>query len=203
MTTSTLPHLDFLFMRHAHSVDNHKGRLPHPHICEGLSELGRQQVLEAVDALKKISFVPEVIISSPLPRARTTAEPIAHALGIEIIDMPEFKEQDLGDWVGRPWHEIEPFFAARTDPPHGETYQDFYSRIKRGLVKLSEVSGRKLVVSHGGVWHGIKALHEDFSTDWPPNASIGHVLMEHGRLNLNPLFVPVGKSLSSLPLTAH
>lgn len=190
MNARLLPELDFLFMRHAHSVDNAQGRIPHPELCEGLSEVGRGQVLQAIQALKHYPQLPEVIVTSPLRRARVTADMISEAFDLPLVEMPELAEQNLGQWAGQPWQNIAPYFADRVNPPGGEIYSEFYDRITRALTKLSLSQERKLVVSHGGVWHGVKALHGDFATDWPPNASIGRVTMQQNHLHLQPYFVP-------------
>ena len=57
------------------------------------------------------------VYSSPLLRARQTAEAIAepHGLGVRPVD--ELIEVDVGQWEGRAWDEIE-----RTDP---EAYRAF------------------------------------------------------------------------------
>jgi broad specificity phosphatase PhoE len=58
-----------------------------------------------------------VVYSSPLLRARETAEEIAglHGLTVQVVD--DLIEVDVGNWEGRSWDEIQ-----QTDP---ETYQRF------------------------------------------------------------------------------
>jgi broad specificity phosphatase PhoE len=81
----------------------------------GLSEQGRDQAERTGRFLSRCPI--DAVYSSPLRRARETAEAIAraHGLTVEIVD--ELIEVDVGDWEGRPWDEIE-----RTDP---EAYRLF------------------------------------------------------------------------------
>ncbi len=61
------------------------------------------------------------VYSSPLLRARQTAEAIAkpHGLSVGVVD--DLIEVDVGAWEGRDWEEIE-----RTDP---EAYRAFMSDV--------------------------------------------------------------------------
>lgn len=59
----------------------------------------------------------DAVFSSPLRRARQTAEAIAEAHGLAVEAVDDLIEVDVGDWEGRAWEEIE-----RTDP---EAYRGF------------------------------------------------------------------------------
>jgi broad specificity phosphatase PhoE len=80
-----------------------------------LSEEGRGQARQTGEFLA--GFPLSAVYSSPLLRARQTAEAIAepHGLAVEVVD--DFIEIDVGAWEGRSWEEIE-----QTDP---EAYQAF------------------------------------------------------------------------------
>jgi len=75
----------------------------------GLSDQGRGQAERTGRFLSGHTI--DAVYSSPLRRARETAEAIAslHGLAVKIVD--DLIEVDVGDWEGRPWDEIE-----RTDP---------------------------------------------------------------------------------------
>jgi len=53
----------------------------------------------------------DAVYSSPLLRARQTAEAIAEPHGLSVQRVDELIEVDVGQWEGRAWDEIE-----RTDP---------------------------------------------------------------------------------------
>ncbi|MDA1054464.1 MAG: histidine phosphatase family protein [Planctomycetota bacterium] len=80
-----------------------------------LSDVGRQQATCAAALLAKQRLA--AIYSSPLIRARQTAEIIAepHELAVQLV--PAIEEADVGRWEGRSWKEI-----SRTEP---ESYRQF------------------------------------------------------------------------------
>lgn len=104
-------------LRHGATANN----LAVPPLLQGsgvdleLSPAGRQQAACAAELLARQRLV--AIYSSPLIRARQTAEIIAapHRLPVQLVSA--IQEVDVGLWEGRSWHEI-----SRTDP---ETYQKF------------------------------------------------------------------------------
>ncbi len=80
-----------------------------------LSETGRDQAECAANLLATESLTH--IYSSPLIRARQTAEIIASPHDLEIGLIKDIEEIDVGEWEGRAWVEI-----AETDP---EAYNNF------------------------------------------------------------------------------
>jgi broad specificity phosphatase PhoE len=87
----------------------------------GLDEVGRQQAIEAMEVLMALpeGERPARVVSSPLRRCRETAEPIARALGVELVIDPRVGEiptpaampaADRADWLraafGGEWGEI-------------------------------------------------------------------------------------------------
>lgn len=67
-----------------------------------LTPLGLSQAAAAAAAIKTVPDAAEVsvVLSSPLRRARQTAEPVAAALGIKIEPHDGLLETDFGDWDG-------------------------------------------------------------------------------------------------------
>src|SRR5690606_40156857 len=63
-----------------------------------LNEKGIQQARECRDFLKNSEW--DVIITSPLKRAKQTAEIINEALNIDLIEMDDFIEKSFGDVEG-------------------------------------------------------------------------------------------------------
>ncbi len=63
-----------------------------------LNARGREQAAQLVDRLRDAPL--DLICVSPLERARETAEPLAAARDLPIIELPELQELDYGDWQG-------------------------------------------------------------------------------------------------------
>ena len=131
-----------------------------------LNSKGFSQAEELANKLSAIEF--DVIISSPLLRARQTAEIISKSSGIPIVIINEFAEVSVGVYEGLTRDEVQQQYPeiwarlaeawAKTGarplddaPTGGETLRQFDARIAAGLTKLkAEYAGRKvLLVCHG------------------------------------------------------
>jgi broad specificity phosphatase PhoE len=126
-----------------------------------LSDEGREQAQRTGEFLA--AFALDAVYSSPLLRARQTAEAVAkpHGLATQIVD--ELIEVDVGVWEGRSWKEIEKTDAAAyrafmTDASvnsylGGENLQIVLARAAPALEKLMrENLGRSIaVVAHNVV----------------------------------------------------
>ena len=98
----------------------------------------------------------DVIVSSPLQRARRTAEAVADATGAPMTVYDEFAEADFGLWEGLTFAEAGENWAAElaawrrspdVAPPEGESFAQVALRVVAGLSRLlAEYSGQKVVV---------------------------------------------------------
>lgn len=135
-----------------------------------LDDKGR---LQALDVAKQLAtFDIRAVYSSDLQRAVDTAEPIAHARGVEAITDPDLREIDQGEWTGLPVAEIERrwpelwgvarHYNAR---PGGESPRQVRERALRALRRAVEANpeGSIVVVSHGGTirWLCAEAIGYD------------------------------------------
>lgn len=130
-----------------------------------LTESGIENALRLGERLKHIEF--NQIYSSPLKRAMETAEYIKGSRENRIIPLDGFKEMGFGLWEGldnehlKELYEEEHFnYWNRPElykPNGGETFEEFFSRIKNSLdyILNNSDSGNILLVSHGVA---IKAL---------------------------------------------
>src|SRR5437016_1261613 len=67
-----------------------------------LSVLGRRQVDHAAEGLRRRQLVPEAIVSSPLIRARETAEILARVLKLPgVVTSPDLAPQGSAPEIGR------------------------------------------------------------------------------------------------------
>jgi probable phosphoglycerate mutase len=99
--------------------------------------------------------------TSPLERARETAEPIAARLGRAVEICPEANEIEFGSWTGARFADLDedPAWAAWNGaravnrPPGGETMLEAQARLVGALERLRRAFRDRAVVlvSHGDV----------------------------------------------------
>ncbi len=129
-----------------------QGQLDSPLTAEGIRQ---SHTVAAHLAGRGISTV----FSSPLGRARESAEIIAAHLGVETVVVPELAEVHHGVMAGLTWDEIdERFPTARAERaenrygwafPGGESYAQARGRARRALSACGwATDGVPLVVSH-------------------------------------------------------
>ncbi|MDO5076003.1 bifunctional RNase H/acid phosphatase [Corynebacterium sp.] len=123
-----------------------------------LTELGERQAAAAAERLGTRGGI-DYIVSSPLARARRTAEHCAEALGVDVAEHPGLIEMDFGQWEGKTFQEAcdaDPALHAAwmrdatVAPPGGESLQAADQRAVRTLAELQDTYGAAniLVVSH-------------------------------------------------------
>lgn len=150
-----------LLLRHGESVSNADSEaiaLP-ADIGDRLSERGREQARAAAGGLEGTGITR--LLSSPMRRARETAEPLSEALELPVTVLPyvhELKEetgygelnpeqQRLRRWSERMAHSNDPNSAG----DGAESFNDVRGRVRRLKAELEgQPSGeRTLVVTHG------------------------------------------------------
>jgi len=99
----------------------------------------------------------DAVFSSPLLRARQTAEAIAerHGLAVEVVD--DLIEVDVGEWEGRDWDDIQRadpeayrgFMTDATINPYlgGENLKTVLARAKPAFERLMEANVGRLIVA--------------------------------------------------------
>jgi 2,3-bisphosphoglycerate-dependent phosphoglycerate mutase len=161
MTTNIAVEDDLYYitlLRHGESTGNVQGLLQ-GQVDYELSALGRQQSehLALRWLMEGVHF--DWVISSPLRRARQTAEIIAAALNVPIDYDPDWMERDFGKLSGKLLSEedltiLRNNFKIPSEPlgKTGESQWDTFYRAERAIAKLLNRSpGRYLVVAHGGI----------------------------------------------------
>jgi broad specificity phosphatase PhoE len=148
-----------LFMRHGETAWNRAGRVMGRKPIE-LDEDGRAQVAAAIPFARQIA--PELIVTSPLIRARQSAEIIAAGLGgIALVEEAQLSEVQYGRWEGMVYDDLleDPDYVRyKEDPlatptPGGETIEQVQSRgvdaVRRAIA--ANAGRRILFVSHGDI----------------------------------------------------
>lgn len=115
---------------------------------------------QTLQALVRMLPRPASVLSSPARRCRQTLAVLRDA-GASLADetvVPEFAEQDFGDWEGRdpaglPWPRSAGLHTmAAFAPPGGESFADLSGRVQAGLPALvaCHADGPVLVCAHAG-----------------------------------------------------
>ncbi len=151
--------------RHGQTAYNLEGRFQGQQEIP-LDDTGRAQALELADRAADYGFL--ALWSSPLLRARETAEAIARRVGLEPVLDARFMETDSGDWTDLSFAEVrarepERFDAfAAADPdfafPGGESFAEQELRVGAALLDVEAGQLPALVVCHGMVIRAALAL---------------------------------------------
>jgi broad specificity phosphatase PhoE len=126
-----------------------------------------------------------VLWTSPLLRARETADIVAHELGLQPREDARLMETDAGDWTNRSFVEVraeaeELFDAfASGDPgfafPGGESFAEQDARVNEALEEIEAGELPALVVCHGMVIRAAltrRAGHRSARFERVPNAAL-------------------------------
>lgn len=163
-------------VRHGETELNVAGR-HQGHTDSPLTELGRQQARAAGRAIAGLVQAEDtVIISSPLGRAVTTAQLIAHTMGLikPIVLDSDLSEISMGSAEGLNEAEMTerwPERRATTAPdslsfeaPDGESLESLRPRLERALARARSYKVACILVSHGVASRVIRAIHLGLAT---------------------------------------
>jgi broad specificity phosphatase PhoE len=181
----------FYFLRHG-ETDWNKQELLQGHSDIPLNDTGRAQAMAAAE-----SFIPhniQVIVASPLSRARETAEIINKTLKAEMVFEHGIKERSFGDLEGGAYATFEAFKKkalvenlpieenGMPCPPNAEPYAAFRARTLHGFEsQLKAIADKNILfVSHGGVY---RALCRSLNTDLRVSGNCEPFLFERGPQN--------------------
>lgn len=151
------PIYHFTLLRHGESVGNAQsrwqGQSDYP-----LTERGRAQAHALAERWKAEAVKFDLVIASPLVRAKETAEIIASALNVKVELDPIWLERDIGEMEGLTADEVrqkpQPSYVTPYNPigGNGEGDWELYLRAGKALHGLlRRPAGSYLVVSHGGM----------------------------------------------------
>ncbi len=159
-------------VRHGQDEDNAEGLL-NGHRDRPLTELGRQQAAIVAEKLRANAI--DVIYSSPLQRAKATADTIGKAIDKPVEVLPDLIERDFGVLTGKPAIDI-PKYSQKTLQTEVVNYfleaegaEDFPTLLRRAKKILAYVQSRHpkenvLLVAHGDIGKMIRAAYHNW--DW-------------------------------------
>lgn len=147
--------MEICLVRHGETDWNRIGKLQ-GHTDIELNATGIQQANACAEFLKQTDY--ELVLTSPLKRAKQTATIIANKKGLPIIEMPLFIERNYGAAEG-----LTPEERALKFPdfnyPNQESREALTNRVMLGLeqIRLQHNAKKIIVVAHGGVINSILA----------------------------------------------
>ncbi|RCG30607.1 bifunctional RNase H/acid phosphatase [Sphaerisporangium album] len=148
----------FLLLRHGEtpfSIDRRFSGTGDPE----LTATGLAQADAAAARLSRAPYAIDVIVSSPLRRARQTAEAVAARTGLKVAVEDGLREVDFGAWEGHTFTEIQRAWPDElaawladpsVTPPGGESFDQAAVRVQqaRDRLLLDHQGKTVLVVSH-------------------------------------------------------
>mgnify|MGYP001626351121 CR=1 FL=1 len=145
----------YILLRHGEAVSNVKNLLSsYPEVFfNPLTEKGIKQIKNILNELKKKNI--DLIITSPLLRARQTANIIKEYLNIPVFVNYDLREIDFGVLNGKSIKEYEKLYKDQYDqyfkkPEGGESLDDVRKRMIKVIIDLEKKYEGKtiLIISH-------------------------------------------------------
>lgn len=111
---------------------------------------------------------PAAILSSPMKRAKATAECLASAFELEIVIEPAFREVALGDFEGKLTEELQAQYGEEFEQwlkayhliasPGGESLEQAIARMQPSLrARIEQFGDQTVIVAHQAILMGMKA----------------------------------------------
>ena len=182
-------------MRHAETEDNVHMRLS-GWTDTDLSVRGESQIGLLADHFNREHGQIDALYSSPLIRARRTAEAIGALTGHPPILIDDLREMYFGELDGRPFEELREAYSHLLEADENSDIEDFMwpsgeSRsgfTARALRVINEIAGRHPgrpvgIVTHGGLIATLlTVLHAESAANWRkwvvPNASLTEIVWD-------------------------
>ena len=148
--------MEICLVRHGETNWNKIGKLQ-GHTDIELNKNGIIQANACADYLYNTNC--ELIITSPLKRAKQTAKIIAERKRLPLIKMPEFIERNYGEAEGMTVEERLLKFPD-LQYPNQETKEDVRERVMNGLQQIQKEHklSNIILVAHGAVINSILAI---------------------------------------------
>lgn len=159
----------FWFLRHGETDWNAQG-LSQGRTDIPLNTVGLAQAERAARTLQGLGIA--TIVSSPLSRARATAEVVAGTLGLPIAAFDDdLREMNFGEQEGRPmgdWY--DDWIAGTYTPERAEPFPALLARAVAAVNRALERPAPVLVVAHGALFRALRLAFGHEPNVRTPNA---------------------------------
>ncbi len=168
--------LNIYLLRHGQTEQNLKG-FYYGNLDVDITSKGIKQIEYISNKVKNVTF--DKIYVSNMKRALSSASIISRNKDISFIRDKRLNEMNLGVFEGKSYEDIQREYPKEFQkwsddwkyyaPPEGESYVDFYERVKvffQEILKLEDEN--VLLVTHGGVIRSILTyvMGEDLDVFW-------------------------------------
>lgn len=145
----------FYFIRHGETDWNIEGRFQ-GQMDIPMNQNGIEQAYNAQNKLAGLGITH--IYSSPLLRARRTADILNENISLPIFERQDLMECSFGELEGtiRDGSDYRANWSGGKTPRNAETYIDFTKRVVEALEWVLKQEGVPLIVSHGAVFWPIE-----------------------------------------------
>ncbi|AHJ65193.1 Fructose-2,6-bisphosphatase [Granulibacter bethesdensis CGDNIH4] len=112
------------------------------------------------------------LVSSPLSRARDTAELVSQHIGVPVQIDPKLRECAFGEREGQPMSEwFDAWVRGESTPPGAESFSDLKRRAAVAVGNALQLPGPVLIIAHGALFRAVRAL-----MGMPPNVRTPNAL---------------------------
>jgi broad specificity phosphatase PhoE len=158
---------------------------------------GREQARQLAERVSALGV--ETVWTSPIRRARETAEIVARHGGLPLFEDPNLREMDVGDWEGLTDDQIrdgypDAFRRWQQDPASfrlrgRETLDAVRDRMVSALERIAASGGPALVISHSEPIRLLRVHYSDgdlnrFAEFTPGHVELLELAREDGRIEL-------------------
>jgi probable phosphoglycerate mutase len=150
-----LAQVPFWFLRHGETDWNAQG-ISQGNVDIPLNPTGIAQARAAAQKLRNLGIA--TIVSSPLSRARVTAEMAGEALGLPVSIDPDLREVSFGVQEGKAmsgW--FADWISGAFTPEGAETFAALRHRAVTAANRATAQPPAVLVVAHGALFRGIRS----------------------------------------------
>ncbi len=152
-----------ILVRHGETALNADGRL-RGRLGPDLNDAGRREVIALAHALS--AYDVRTVYTSPLLRARRTAQAIADACGASIEIDERLNDRDYGQWAGQRKEDVLSRWGSIDAAPGVEPASDVVARAMAAFEELADRPGAVLV-AHDAINQPL-LQHLDPSLPGPP-----------------------------------
>ena len=157
----------FYFVRHGETVWNVENKICGATDIE-LTERGHQQAIETGRKILDMGIHADIILTSPLVRAKETARHISEITGIPMEVEPRVIEQNFGIWEstprdGKEFHEAKKDMACRFGT--GESMLQMAQRIYNLLDDIKAGDKEVILVAHNGIVRMVESYFRDMNNE--------------------------------------